>query len=274
MTELTGARVHALNAYWYRKFGVDEALVARSQALLARTLAGGQQLTRKELAVLLAAHGIVADGLRLGYILMRAELDLVICSGALKGKQHSYALFDERALQARSLARDEALAELTTRYFTSRGPATVKDYVWWSSLTAADAKRGLEMVMSQLEQMVVAGRTYWFAASPAGPTAVSPTAHLLQGYDEYVIAYGESKDVLDVAGLAGAVPHGEAMFTHAVVLDGQVVGHWRRALKAKAVTIEVQLVRPLDGAEKDALDAVVGRYGSFVGMPATWARER
>jgi hypothetical protein len=272
MIELTGPRVQAGNAYWNRRFGLDEALLARSSALMARELAGGRHLTRKELAAVLHREGIAAEGLRLGYILMRGELDLLLCSGVAKGKQQTYALLDERAPQAAPLTRDEALAELTRRYFTSHGPATLADYTWWSTLTATDARAGIEMVGSQLERMVAADRTYWFAPSPAGAEEAAPRAHLLQGYDEYIVGYSESRDVLDVGGVARQVPEGEAMFTHAVALDGQVLGHWRRLVKAaaKAVTIEVQLATALDRAQREALDAEVDRYGTFVGLPATW----
>ncbi|MDQ3342416.1 MAG: winged helix DNA-binding domain-containing protein [Actinomycetota bacterium] len=275
MMELTGPRVAATNAYWYRKFGLDEALFDKSNALLRDTLAGGNHLTRKQIASLFDEHGAPAEGLQLGYLLMRAELDLLICSGAPKGKQRTYALLEERAPQATSLPRDEALAELTKRYFTSRGPATVKDYVAWSGLTVADAKRGLEMVEPPLQQVVAGDWTCWFAAAspqrpPVSPPPASPTAHLLQGYDEYVMGYGESRGVLDVAGLARIVPGGGPMFTHAVILDGQVVGHWRRVPKPKTVAVEVQLAMPLAGAQSAALDDAVARYGRFVGLPATW----
>lgn len=276
MTALTGPRVHAVNASWYRKFGVDDALAARSRALLAGALANGRHLTREGVAALLAAHGIAAAGLRLGYLLMRAELDLVVCSGAPEGKHHTYALFDERVPGAPPLPRDEALAELTRRYFASRGPATVRDFVWWSGLTVADAKRGLAAAGPHLERLTTGDRTYWVAPppsgppSPAGPADPEPAAHLLQGYDEYVIAYRESKDVFNAAGLAGRVPAGGTPFTHAVVVDGQVAGHWRRLPRARAITIEVQPVRVLAAAERDALDDAVARYGRFVGMTARW----
>jgi hypothetical protein len=39
------------------------------------------------------------------------------------------------------LAREEALAELSERYFTSHGPASLQDFTWWSGLTVADAWR-------------------------------------------------------------------------------------------------------------------------------------
>ena len=142
---LSAPRVHALNASYYRKAELDRGLFARSEAALARALKR-RHLTRTELAVVLDRVGIRASGLRLAYILMHAELEAVICSGAPRGKQQTYASFDERVPPAKPLHRDEALAELTARYFTSRGPATVKDFARWCSLTVSDARAGVEMV--------------------------------------------------------------------------------------------------------------------------------
>src|SRR5438270_2674002 len=143
---LTAPRVHAANAYWYRRVGVDETTVGHSMDVLANALQGGKQLTRDELASALKLAGIVTEGeQRVTYIVMRAELDGLICSGARRGKQFTYALLAERAPHPRMLARDEALAELTMRYFMSHGPAAIRDFVWWSGLTAADAKAGLAM---------------------------------------------------------------------------------------------------------------------------------
>lgn len=272
---LTAPRVHALNAYWYRRFGLDDgtAPAARVHALLAEAVAGGRHRTRDELAAVLAGHGIAAAGLRLGYLLMRAELDGVLCSGAPRGgasaPRHTYALLDERVPAAAPVARDAALAELTRRYVAARGPATSRDFAQWASLSAGDAARGLAMLGSDVACFDAGGRTYWrLAAEPEGAAADdAPSAHLLQGYDEYVMGYGESRDVLDAA---GRVAPGASSFTHAVVLDGQVVGHWRRAPGARAAAVEVQLLAPLGAAGHEALGAAVDRYGRFVGRDATW----
>jgi hypothetical protein len=269
LLDLTAPRVHALNAYYYRKFGLDDAVFAKSNALFAKTLQGGRQLTRQELAATLHGAGIAASGLHLGYLLMRAELDAVICSGALRGKQQTYALFDERVPQAKTMHRAEALGELTKRYFTSRGPATLKDYLQWSSLTASDGKSGLDMVKSSLEHEVINGRTYWFAPSSLGLKPASPVIDLVQGYDEYVMSYGESKDVLQMPGVTRALPHGEAIFTHTILLDGHVIGHWKHRLKKNSVIIETLLNRPLADPQKQALNVAVERYGRFIGVPAT-----
>ncbi|CAN5192999.1 winged helix DNA-binding domain-containing protein [soil metagenome] len=267
MMDLSGPRVNALNAHYYRKLELDDELLGRSNALLSGALEGGRQLTRKEIAAVLDRGGISATGLRLAYVLMRAELDTVICSGAMRGKQHTYALFDDRVPQAKSLQRDEALAELTRRYFSARGPATLKDYVRWSSVTTADARRGLAMVESRLEQEVVDGRTYWFAASPPRAKAASTLIDLVQGYDECIMSYSESKDVL-LQPFATAAPRETVVFTHAILLDGRLIGHWRPVHGKNGVTVETSLYRPLDRVDAQALDGGVERYGRFLGVSA------
>jgi len=267
MLALTAPRVHAVSAYYYRKLGVDDELTATVALLLTAALAGGNRLTRKEIGALLTAAGIEADGLRLGYVLMRAELDALICSGGLSGRQHTYALLDERAPDARELPRDEALAELTARYFTGHGPASAKDFGWWSGLTAADVRRGLDLAGGRLRSEVVDGVTYWFGAAPRAPRPEpAPTAHLIQCYDEYVMGYSETRGALNVAGTVT----GEGTFLHAILLDSQLVGWWRRVPKGRSVTVETDILVPLDAAQRAALDDAVERYGRFLGVPTTW----
>jgi hypothetical protein len=271
LLRLTGPRIQARNGTMYRKLGLDAAQLAKTDGLLGDLLAGGVQLTRRALASELAQRGVEADGMRLGYILMHAEVEEVICSGARQGKHHSYAAFDDRVPSvAAPFDRDRALADLVRRFFTSHGPATVNDFTWWSYLTVADARHGLALVGDELESAVIGDRTYWSAAGAAtGAPARSsaPRAHLLQVYDEYVIAYRQSRDLLDVDQLAGHRPGGQVMFLHAIVLDGQVVGHWRRLLTKTALTVETQAARPLGPSEAKAVDDAVTRYGAFVGRP-------
>src|SRR5687768_13570793 len=157
--------------------------------MIHRALEGGKTLTRAELAVHLKRAKVPADGLRLAYLMMHAELESVICSGPRRGKQFTYALLDERVPRARVLERDEALAALAERYFTSHGPATVRDYVWWSGLTVREAKVGLEGVGRALEREVIGEKAYWSAAARSPALRASPLVHLLPIYDEYLIAY-------------------------------------------------------------------------------------
>ena len=269
MLALTAPRVQALHAYRYRQLELDDTVLEQCTALLVDALQGGHQLTRKALDAALKSAGIATNDFRLAHILMNAELDGIICSGGLQGKQHTYALLDERAPRAKRLTHDAALAELTLRYFASHGPATAKDFKWWSSLTAANVEKGLEMVAAQLEHEVIGGMSYWFAASAPYPKAASPTVHLLQGYDEYTVAYSESKYVLDASGAARSRPRDTVVFNHVVILDSQVAGRWKRTLKKNSVVIEAALYAPFDDAQTQALQAAADRHGRFLGLTAS-----
>ena len=260
---LTAPRVHAMNAPYYRKTGLDEPIFTRSRAVIERALQGGRPLTRSELASALRRAGIHADGMRLAYLMMRAELDAVMCSGARRGKQFTYALLAERAPGARTLGRDEALAELTRRYFSSHGPATLKDYSWWSGLTMRDARAGVGMLRGTLIEEAIDGRTYWHAPSGA---ARRRRSYLLPNYDEYLIAYKDRGCVIESnpASRAGALE-----YPHHLIVDGKLRGSWKRMLRETTGTIEVRPFKPLDERDRSALAAEAARYGRFLDLPVT-----
>jgi len=266
--ELTAPRVHAANAYMYRKLELNDAIFKRSNAVLAKALQGGMQLTRTELASAFKKAGIIADGLRLGYFMMYAELEGLICSGGRRGKQFTYALLEERVPQVRALKRAEALAELTRRYFRSRGPATLQDFVWWSGLTMADARNGIEMVKSQFVNEMLEGQAYWFSSpgSPASFREKSPKAYLLPNYDEYFIGFKDRSAIGEVARRSNLPENSPSLLAHIIILDGQVVGGWKRTLKKNVVIIELNLITDLTRAENRAIADAANRYGKFLGL--------
>ncbi|WP_433335760.1 winged helix DNA-binding domain-containing protein [Spirillospora sp. CA-294931] len=266
LLELTAPRVHALNGYAYRRGELDGPLLRRTTNLIADAVADGNHLTRKQIAALLAKHGIIAEGFRLGYILIHAELEQVICSGPLQGKQHTYALLEERVPPTASLEREAALAELVRRFFVSHGPATAKDLAWWSSLTRADIITGLSLARDALERIDIDGITYWSAPGEAPAPPPSPSVRLLQAYDEYIVGYRQSKHLLDLADLtpeaAGPLPNG------VIVIDSQVAGRWKRTTRADDVVLKAALFRALETTETAALQAAADELGTFLGKRA------
>jgi hypothetical protein len=269
MLELSAPRVKAAMAPYDRKLELDSNVYKRTNAAIVKALEGGAHLTRTELAEALQAAGIAARGQRLGHIVHRAEIEALICSGALRGKQHSYALLDERAPGAKTLARDEALAELTRRYFTSHGPALAKDFAWWSGLTVADAKAGIEMNRVHLLSEVIEGKTYWCAPSTASPPIKNPMVHLLPNYDEYLIAYRDHSASLGKSLPAVSAALYDMLARHIIVLNGRVIGGWRSTNRKNEVSIELKLPVPLSGPQEDALRAAAEGYGRFLGMAVT-----
>ena len=263
---LTAPRVHAMNAGIYRNLELDAALLRRARTRITKALRDGRSLTRLELADVLDAAGIEARGQRLAYVVMHAELDALICSGPIRGKQHTYMLLEERVAPAPALARDEALARLVMRYFTSHGPATVHDFAWWSGLTVTDAREGVALAGSALEHVALAGKTYWMAAPIAPVEDVDSVVHLLPNYDEHVVAYRDHGPSLDpaTAGVARTRTDGP-LAVHLVARNGLVVGGWRRMLAKGAAVVQLDLLIALRRRETTALRRAAEEYGRYLG---------
>ena len=244
MTELTAPRVKSLLTNYNRKLGLDDALFARSNAAIVKALEGHNYLTRQELKAILADIGIVTDVQRLAHIISRAELDGLICSGPRRGKQFTYALLDERVRESKRLDREQSLAKLALKYFTSHGPAQLKDFSWWSGLAEKDARSALDRIKSGLNQVEHDKKTYWFP--PHSETAIpnAPRALLLSIYDEYTIAYHDRSDISDARDIERMISMGNAL-TAVIVLNGKVAGTWKRAMKKDSVEIRLN---PFPGA--------------------------
>lgn len=271
LQRLTAPRVQTQNAYMQRQLEVDAPLLRRARAVFVRALQNHTHLTREQLAERLADAGIRASGTRLAYLVMDAELEAVLCSGPLQGKQHTYALVDERIPAEQSTThfdRDAALAELTRRYFTSHGPALPEDFAKWSSLTRTDIKAGLDLARKHLDSVVVDGRTYWCAPSRQRATFTSPLLHLLPNYDEF-LGYKDYSATVEPEVARHLMPGMPVAQAHFLVRDGRVIGGWGRKIGAKNATLSLKLLKPLTRAEQAALEPVVERYSRFIGLPCT-----
>jgi hypothetical protein len=267
MLALSGPRVNAINASYYGTLEIDQTIAARSRRVLERALGGGKHLTRAELGVAFARGGIPATGARLAHLMMRAELDAVVCSGGRRERQFTYALLDERAPRATVLTRDEAIAELARRYFTSHGPATLRDYVWWSGLTVRDARGGLESIKSALCQEEFGGRTYWSGRSKSSGRSGSSAAYLLPNFDELLVAYRDREPVVG-SRLSGTGPRGSDVFVNSLVIRGRLAGSWRKTVRPDSLHLHISPYGRLTAEDKRALAAAAARYGRFLGIRA------
>jgi hypothetical protein len=250
-------------ATYDRRLGLDSSIFTRAAKVCERVLRDGQFLTRRELGAHFARASLPADSIRLAHIALYVELEGVICSGPRRGKHATYALLDERAPHGVRLRRDEALYELARRYVRSHGPATLRDFVWWSGLSTADARRGLEMIRPwNVERM---GRRYWALGRAPSPRPRRPLVHLLPVYDEYLVAYRDRSAVPHGPSMVASPAGGYGQFQPALVIDGQVAGTWRTTPTADGVQVNVVPTRRLTTAERRALQRAMARYQRFVG---------
>jgi hypothetical protein len=267
MLALLTPRIIAGSAPRARELELDAAIFTRSRKLFTRALQGGRSLTRDAMCSLLTVAKISTAEQRGYHILWRLAQEGVLCFGAREGKQHTFALLDEWAPHAKTKDRDEALAELARRYFTSHGPATLRDFAWWSGLRVSEARDGLEMAARHLSRETTDAVDYWMPHSTTVEGTSAPAVHLLPGFDEYMLGYTDRTTALDPAHSQKIVPGNNGMFMPTIVIRGRIAGTWKRTIGRKGITIEACPFAPLNKTETRAFTAAAKRYGDFMGIP-------
>jgi len=276
MLSLTAARTIQSAAGRHRQLELTETELERARDIALAELAGGVVLTRDELLARFVAGGIPVDGQRGIHIVQRLSLWGVLVFGPLragdagKANQQTFTLLDEWVAAPRRLERDEALGEFALRYFTGHGPATVRDFAWWSSLTLTDARAGLAAVRDRLDELVSDDTSYFLARDAVAATSATRTGAstlALPGFDEYLLGYQDRSAALAPEHFEVIVPGKNGLFLPTIVVDGEIVGTWRRTVTAKGVSIDPQPFAPLSSPRRRAFDAAVARYAQFLGRP-------
>jgi hypothetical protein len=265
MLELTAPHVRAGTAFMNRQLGLDEKVFSRSNAVIEKALRDNKHMTREELMTELKKAKINTDDLRGAHLMFDAELKGIVCNGAMRGKQFTYALLGERVIKPESLKKEEAVAKLALRYFTSHGPAALEDFIWWSGLSITNAKAGLNEIRSKLAHETIEGREYWFSPKVKIPEKTPDSLLFLPAFDEFMISYKDRSASIDKAFVSNAMT-GNGIFKPIIVLNGKVIGTWKRTFKKDTIVIEPQFFRKTGNPKKQELAAAVEPYSNFMNM--------
>lgn len=262
MLKLLTPRVIARSAGAYRQAGLDTKIFSKSRKIFINALEGGKTLTRNEMYALLDRVKINTDGQRGLHILAQLAQEGLLCFASRKGKQQTFALLDEWISAGKVLERDEALAELASRYFKSHGPATIADFGWWSGLTKAEANEAFELVKSEFICEAIENRDFLVYAEAKHTIGSKSATYLLPTYDEYLVSYKDRNAAFD--------PRQEKtdqnmIFSPIVVVDGFVRGTWRRTLENKKALVEID---PVQIRSKNIFaQKAIKRYSHFLDLP-------
>ncbi|GAB3981656.1 winged helix DNA-binding domain-containing protein [Spirosoma terrae] len=262
LLQLTAPRVHAINAYMYRKCELDSAIFNRCNEIMIRQLEGGTFLTRNALNQAFQQQGIEASDTRLSCIMMQAELDGLICSGPREGNQFTYALLEERVKPVATLSKEEALAEMAQRYFISRGPATIHDFATWSGLTVTDCRKGAELAKTNLTK---AGDYYFKDVAPAS-TPTTERLYLLPMYDEFVMGYKDRSPSM----LLSSESKPLSVFENLLMADGQLIGTWKRSVGTKSTDVKAHFLYSPTDAQRSVFETAVQHLQRFTNKPVTY----
>ena len=263
MLSLTAPKIKVAMNSRQKQLGLTGAIFNKSNTIMENALSGGKHLTREELLAELGQAKIALDENRASHLLARAELDGILCSGATKGGKQTYALLAERVQKLESFTKEESLAKLAKKYFTSHCPATLQDFTWWSGLSAGLARNALEMIRSDFVSETINSQIYWFPNSFSTPKVDKDLVHLLPAFDEFVISYTDRSAV---------VPHGEStklisnngIFRPVVEVNGQAIGIWKRVIKKDTVIVETDFFKPPDQTTRILIEKATLDYCRFL----------
>jgi hypothetical protein len=264
LLELTAPRIRSAAKSRLRELEIDDKLVAKSNKLIERALEGNKHMTREELTDVLEKAGITAKNLRATHLMFCAELDGIVCSGEIRNKSQTYALLRERVPGIKKIDRDEALALLARKYFTSHCPASIQDFAWWSGLPTGECRRAIEMIKPGFISEKAGETTYWYPGAMANVPRAEDTIHLLPAFDEYIIAYRDRSASLVIEHHARAVSD-NGIFRPIIVINGLVRGVWKRVIKKDSVVIGLSSFHPFKKKEMMGIEKAAERYGEFLG---------
>lgn len=235
MMELSAPYVKKATQYVDKQVGFTNEIFKKVWKTIEVELERDENLTKEDLTVRLAKKKIKFDSLMATQILIRAELEMRVCSGVRKGNKVAYSLFDRRVPHSEKISRKDALVKLASLYFKSRSPATVKDFMWWSGLNLSDAKYGISGLGGNLKNASVDGVNYlYFENSPYQKKKVSA---LLPSYDEYMVGYSEGRNIAFPPDIDKSF-FGNGIFKPIVLFNNTIAGTWKKTTKKPYVEIQ------------------------------------
>jgi len=259
---LTSPHIKSLTKSRNRDLELSDEILRKSAGIIENSLSEVSHFTREELAAEFNRTGIRTDSNRLSHLILEAELNGLICNGPVIANKHTYALLNKRVFNKKLLTKDESLAELAKRYFTSHCPATLKDFIWWSGLSVINARQALDSIKTNFISENIGNETYWFKNSFKDAKICKNSVHLLPAYDEYLISYKDRSASLSLTDNRKAVSN-NGIFRPVIVVDGQVAGLWKRIVKKDKIIIEINLFKPTNKMIESQLLNIAEIYGKF-----------
>ncbi|HTQ66473.1 MAG TPA: winged helix DNA-binding domain-containing protein [Puia sp.] len=260
---LSGPRLKASLKGRQLQMELTETIFKKSNQIIEKALLKEGHLTRDELVSILKKAKMPVDNPRGGHLFLRAELDALICSGRLKGKKNTYALFSERIPAQKKISRDDALAKLAKKYFTSHCPATIPDFTWWSGLTASDARNALEMIKPNLISEKIGSEIYWMDPIFSNSIQKMDSVHLLPAFDEFLISYSDRAASLSSEHHHKALTQ-NGIFRPVIIINGKVCGLWKRSLKKNKIVPELNFFKPPAKKLKSLIRKASGHFTDFL----------
>lgn len=264
MLGLTAARMRAAIARESRLRGITESDYENAAPLIAQHVNAHGPATRAEVLDTLE-HAGVDVGSERGYRYLRdAALRGLVVWGPMRGRQPLLV----PAPPGPSLERDEALARFIVAYLAGHGPATLRDFAWWSGLSLTDARRALEVAGQHVESLGPDDEPMLVVGGEAStPAPADRRVRVVPAWDEYVLGYGDRAHALPAAFAGRVSPSGNGVFLPTILSRGAVVGTWTSSVSRSGLAAAVEPFERLTATQLRGFRSSVARYARFLGVP-------
>ncbi len=262
MFDLSNPRLKPIYRSYAKTFGADESLIYRAVPVLERGLMGGKHLTKQEIGDTLLEQDIILDDGHLQLTISYAEMEGILINGRLKGNKQTFTLFEEWVPRRKTMSKEEALECLARRFFTSHGPATIDDFVWWSGLTMTQCRQAIEMIKADFICETINGRDFWMKNDVKNPPADENYALLLPPFDEFVVSYKDRSEIIDDTHY-GKVMTKNGLFSPTIILNGEIIGSWRKVTQKGSPRIELSFFEKTPKRKQDLFKSEIKHLESF-----------
>jgi len=273
LVSLTGERMLRSGRRNRETEGLDDAVVNRAEAVAREALgtAGpGGGVSRAAMLDLWQESGVPVEGQRGYHLIVTLALRGVLHWGPFAGAQQLMVTTPAAAVPAEE--PDAVLRRVALSYFTSRGPATAEDLAWWLGLPKVPVRAAVSALREEhpdaLVEVVADERVMLVGTGTRGPGRAAPWSGsdlespagvtLVPGFDEMVLGYQDRELIADAEAMRTAVPFVNGTFRPAVLLDGRLVGTWRRAPRSGEAPFEL-----VPGITPDAHAEVAAAVGAW-----------
>ena len=207
------------------KISIPDEELMRIHEILAQTASDKRSVTKEDFVQALVEKDITMDGHRLSYHIRMAEMSGLLCSGDLLPMKASYALTADKLKPKVKMDRDEALMRFTHKYFHSRQPATLEDFVWWSGLNVSNCRKGIALLGDTIHVERWKGRDFYLTDDCRTRGFRKGQFLLIPPYDEYLIGY-KSRDIVLPPEHRHRAHNNSGIFQPIIAHDGIVCGNW------------------------------------------------
>lgn len=225
MMTLSAPYVKKATQYVDAQVGLTDEIFKKIWKKIEIELQLEDNLTKKDLMNRLAKRKIRIEGLMATQVLIRAELEMHVCSGVRHENKVTYSLFDARIPRSEKISKKDSIVKLASLYFNSRGPATIKDFMWWSGLSLSESKFGVSALGKNLKCASLGGLDYLYVENAYDQK--KKISALLPSYDEYMVSYAEGRNIALPANVDKSVL-GNGIFKPMVLSDNTIVGTWKK----------------------------------------------